>query len=152
MANKHMKRCLTLLVIREMLIKAAMRCYFTPTRVAKIKNSKNNMLVRTWRHWKEPSYHWWECKMVHTWENSLLIPQDVKHRVYGPAITCTPKRNENICPHKNLCMNVHSIFIITKKWKPSKCLSAHEWVVYNGILFRHKKELSTNTSYHLCEP
>ena len=51
MANKHMKRCLTLLVIREMLIKTAVRCYFTPTRVAKITNTKNNMLVRMWRHW-----------------------------------------------------------------------------------------------------
>ena len=41
MANKHMKRCSTLLAIRGMQIKTTMRYHYAPTRVIKIKNSDN---------------------------------------------------------------------------------------------------------------
>ena len=55
MANRHMKKCLISLIIREMKIKTTMRNHFTPVRMAIIRNLQITNAGEGVKK-KEPSY------------------------------------------------------------------------------------------------
>ena len=50
-----------------------------------------------------------------TLENSLEASEETRHAITIQPSTCTlghlPQKNENLCSHKNLYINVHSNFI-----------------------------------------
>ena len=73
MANKHMKRCSTSLLNREMEIKIIMGYHFIPIKMGIIKNKTKQKITSVSKDMKklDPVHCWWECKMVYLLWNTI---------------------------------------------------------------------------------
>jgi hypothetical protein len=78
MTKKHLKKCITSLVIREMQIKLTMWFYLIPIRMAKIKISGDRIC---WGECEEKGtllHCWWNCNLEHSlWKSVWQLYTDV---------------------------------------------------------------------------
>jgi hypothetical protein len=114
MAEKHLKKCSTSLVTREMTIKMTLRFHLTPIRTAKIKtktkqnkqtenNSRNSRCWQGCRERRTLLHCWWDCKLVQPlWKSiwlflkklEIVLPEDSS---YGRELTPDTMNDSPLC-------------------------------------------------------
>ena len=131
-AKKHMKRCLTSLIIRDMQIKTVTRYHLTLVRMAIIKKSTNNKCSRGYGEKGTFLQCWWECKLVQPpWRTVWrFLKKLTVELLYDPAIPLLGIYPEKTIIEKDTCtpIIIAALFTIARTWKQLKCPSTEEWI------------------------
>ena len=124
-SQKHMKRCSTSLVIRDMQIKTTQRYHLPLARMAIIQKSTNK---KCWRGCGEKGtlvHCWWDCKLVQPlWKAVWRLLRKLNIELpFDPAIPLLGIYPEKTMTRKDTCtpMFITALFAIAKTWKQPKC-------------------------------
>ena len=141
MAEKHLKRCSTSLIIREMQIKTTLRFHLAPVRMAKIKNSGDS---RCWHGCGEREillHCWWDCKFVQPlWKSvwwflrklDIVLLEDPTIPLLGIYPEDVPTCNKKTCS----TMLIAALFLVARSWKEPRCPSTEEWIQKIRYIYR----------------
>ena len=141
MIKKHIKRCSTLLFIREIQIKKT-RYHYTPTRMGVIK-TKTPPIIEGCGATGTLIDNWWECSLVQplwktgsicwSWTYAFSMTRQLN------SGTSTREKSARVHPNKDLFENVHNSFIvIAPNWIQSKYLPTgkqiHKWWYIHAVV------------------